>query len=105
MAERLYRTQILLEPDQHRALSEIARQEGRSLSDVVREMVRRQLEHRREDRIRQERLDALERIRRHRDEMLERRGGKPWDVDVAGMINEMREERDADTIPHLEHRR
>jgi predicted HicB family RNase H-like nuclease len=45
MAERLHRTQILLEPEQHRALAEIARREGRSLSDVVREMLRQQIEH------------------------------------------------------------
>lgn len=35
----MYRTQILLEPEQHKILTEIARQEKRSLSDVIREMV------------------------------------------------------------------
>jgi len=37
------RLQILLNPEQHRALKEIARQEKRSLSDLLREMVDRQL--------------------------------------------------------------
>jgi predicted DNA-binding protein len=43
----MHRTQILLEPEQHRTLVEIARREGRSLSDIVREMLQRQLEERR----------------------------------------------------------
>lgn len=40
------RLQILLNPEQHRALKEIARQEKRSLSDLLREMVDRQLAER-----------------------------------------------------------
>ncbi len=43
----MYRTQILLEAEQHKALAEIARREKRSLSDVVREMLQKQLEERR----------------------------------------------------------
>ena len=43
----MYRTQILIEPEQHKALAEIARREKRSLSDVVREMLQVQLEERR----------------------------------------------------------
>lgn len=35
----MYRTQILLEPEQHKILTEIARQEKRSVSDVIRTMV------------------------------------------------------------------
>jgi predicted CopG family antitoxin len=42
----MYRTQILIEPEQHKALAEIARREKRSLSDVVREMLQEQLEER-----------------------------------------------------------
>ncbi|HKP51093.1 MAG TPA: ribbon-helix-helix protein, CopG family [Chloroflexia bacterium] len=41
MGERLYRTQILLEPEQHKALAELAKREGRSISDVVREILGR----------------------------------------------------------------
>ncbi len=43
----MYRTQILLEPEQHKILTEIARQEKRSLSDVLREMVDKQISERR----------------------------------------------------------
>ncbi len=42
----MYRTQILLEAEQHKALAEIARREKRSLSEVVREMLQKQLEER-----------------------------------------------------------
>jgi len=42
----MYRAQILLEPEQHQALVEIAHREQRSLSDVVREMLQLQLEER-----------------------------------------------------------
>lgn len=42
----MYRTQLLLEPEQHKALAEIARREKRSLSDVVRGMLQKQLEER-----------------------------------------------------------
>jgi len=44
----MYRTQILLEPEQHKALVEIARREKRSLSDVVRQMLDEQLEERKQ---------------------------------------------------------
>jgi len=43
MTHHLTRTQILLDPEQHRSLQEIARREKRSFSDVVREMLNRQL--------------------------------------------------------------
>lgn len=35
----MQRTQILLEPEQHKALTEIARQQKRSVSDLIREML------------------------------------------------------------------
>ena len=42
----MVRTQILLEPEQHKILTEIARLEKRSLSDVIREMVNKQVAER-----------------------------------------------------------
>ncbi len=42
----MHRTQILLEPEQHKALAEIARRERRSISDLIREMLQKQLEER-----------------------------------------------------------
>ena len=42
----MYRAQILLDPEQHKTLVEIAHQEKRSLSDVVRKMVDKQIAER-----------------------------------------------------------
>jgi predicted DNA-binding protein len=96
MAARMHRTQILLEPEQHQALGQIARKEGRSVSDVVREFVRQALCEReqREDAELQRDLEALERIRLHREEILAERGGKPLDFDVVEAINQARDEQD-----------
>ena len=43
MDKVMHRAQILLEPEQHQMLAEIARQEQRSLSAVVRDMLAQQL--------------------------------------------------------------
>jgi metal-responsive CopG/Arc/MetJ family transcriptional regulator len=37
--EKLQRTQVLLEPTQHKSLSKLAQSEGRSMSDLIREAV------------------------------------------------------------------
>lgn len=105
MAERMQRTQILLEPAQHRALADLARSEGRSISDVVRGMVREQLARRQEDEEAdlQRQLAALEGIRQHRDSILSQRGGRPLELDVVEMIHQMRAERDAVTVEGLGH--
>lgn len=97
MAERMHRTQILLEPGQHQALGQIARHEGRSISDLVREIIQQALDQREEERNATiaRRLAALDRIREHREAILARRGGKPLDFDVVEEINQAREERDA----------
>jgi len=49
----MQRTQILLEPEQHQALTEIARKENRSLSDLIREMLQAMLEERRQQELAQ----------------------------------------------------
>ena len=97
MARRMYRTQILLEPEQHQTLAAIARREGRSVSDLLREMVRDQLDQRKEaaDAALERQLAALERIRRHRNMIIAQRGGHPLELDVVELIDQMRAERDA----------
>ncbi len=44
MGERYHRAQILLEPEQHRQLRQIAEREGRSISDVARQLIANALE-------------------------------------------------------------
>jgi CheY-like chemotaxis protein len=106
MTTRMHRTQILLEPEQHQALTEIARREQRSLSDVVREMLQAQLKQRRQDAtaVRKRRLEALERIRRHRQAILDRRGRRPLEIDVVELINQIRDERDAELTGPIQDR-
>ncbi len=103
----MHRTQLLLEPEQHQALAEIARKEGRSISDRVREMVQRLIEQRRETARAdlERRLAALERIRRHRDEAIARRGGRPVDVDVVALIRQASEEQDGRALSGFDERR
>jgi predicted DNA-binding protein len=99
MTRKPYRVQILLPPEKHKVLAEIARSEGRSISNLIREIIEKELEHRKltanDDEARERRLAALERIRQHREEILKERGGKPLDFDVVEALNQMRDERDA----------
>jgi hypothetical protein len=92
---RLYRTQILLDPLQHRELGEVARREGRSVSDVVREMIDRQLSQRRQEAVQaqQRRLAALARIReRWQNRSLQ--DALETSLDVVSLIERARQERD-----------
>ena len=93
-----YRAQILLEPEQHKKLAEIATRAGRSVSDVVREAVAEYVVTRTHEDQWERRLRALERIKQHREQMLRERGGKPIEVDLVKMLDEIREERDNELL-------
>ena len=97
-----YRAQILLEPEQHKKLAEIAAQAGRSVSDVVREAVAEYVVIKTNEGERERRRNALEKIRQHREEMLRENGGKPFEIDVVELINQMREERDNELLTAIE---
>ena len=96
MAERMQRTQILLEPKQHQQLSQLAQSEKRSMSDVIREMLDAQLElrNREASELLQRRVAALQRIAAHHQAILEKRNGEPLSIPVQQLIDQMREERD-----------
>jgi metal-responsive CopG/Arc/MetJ family transcriptional regulator len=66
-----YRAQILLEPEQHKKLAEIAANEGRSVSDVVREAVAKYVLTKSHEDQWERRRRGLEIIRQHREQMLE----------------------------------
>jgi hypothetical protein len=88
----LHRAQLLLESEQHRALAEIAEQEGRSISDLVREIVRQHLAERSQQAQQLGALQALERLTQIRSRLQEEHGtydGDPlaevraeWDEDI-----------------------
>ncbi len=103
MGDRLRRTQILLEPEQHRALAELAKREGRSISEMAREILGRELEARKqaEDAVSRRRFEGLERVRKLRAEIVEENGGQLIDFDVVESVNRMREERDERNAPRI----
>jgi predicted DNA-binding ribbon-helix-helix protein len=83
MTGQKQRTQILLEPEQHKALVEIARQEKRSISDIVRHIVNQHLEERTRDAKRQRAIDALERLTCLRERIEQRSGMYQGDLIAA----------------------
>ena len=89
------RAQLLLEPEQHRALTEIAQREGRSMSDVVREMVREQLGQRNyaEKSALARDLTLYGRLRRRREKAVGK-GKAPPVLDTVALITQMRDEQD-----------
>ena len=91
MRNTLYRAQILLEPEQHDALVEMARQENRSISDVVREILREWLATRDRDAQSQRELQALKELTHLRLKIQEQHG-----VYTGDLLAEARAERDED---------
>ena len=100
MSARLYRAQILLEPQQHEALRTLALQEGRSISDTAREVIAIGLTQLGQARGRQ--LAALARLTSLRSEMAERSG--PLTVPAAEILSEIRAERELQLDHVLEER-
>ena len=94
-----YRAQILLEPEQHKKLAEIAARENRSVSDIVREAVAEYVVAQEKNRDRQK--EVFSRIRQLHARILERRGGKPIEIDTVELINQMREERDNEILARM----
>lgn len=70
----LHRAQLLLEPEQHEALAEIAEREGRSISDLVREIIRQHLAERDEESKKLTALQALEALSQIRNTLREEHG-------------------------------
>lgn len=51
MSDNLQRTQILLDPEQHKQLALIARREKKSVSKVLREMISREIQIRKREQL------------------------------------------------------
>jgi hypothetical protein len=96
----LHRTHILLETKQIDQLKEIARREDRSVSELARQLIQEgitqiQEKHNSE---KQRRILALENAHRVRQAIRAERQGEPLDIDVVDLINQMREDRDAEIL-------
>jgi hypothetical protein len=95
---KMHRAQILIDPEQHQSLVEIAQQEGTSISAIVRRAVHHWLAERHEEQVLRRQMDALQEIGRHRQAILDRRGDKPLEIDLVELIEQMREERDGELL-------
>ena len=91
MQQNKYRAQILLEPEQHAALVEIAQTENRSISDLVREIVRQWLDEQDRDAQLARELQALDELTQMRLAIQEQHG-----VYMGDLLEEARAERDED---------
>lgn len=91
MSKRVYRVQILLEPEQHRLLVDIAERENRSISELVRDILREYLADRQETIQVEREMKASERLQRIREVGIKRYG-----VYQGDLIAESRSEREAD---------
>ena len=91
MEQNLERMQILMTRQQRQRLAELASAQKRSLSDLIREAVNRYLEQ--EEIRRAQARWALQRIKTVRESLLRSRDGQPMDMDLVGLIQQMREER------------
>ncbi len=87
MSERMYRAQLLLNPDQRRKLEELARREGRSISAVTRQVIDAGLEiYTSETEIWKKRSRILSDLRARREK-------QPFEYN-GDLINEVRQERE-----------
>ena len=87
----LYRTQLLLEAEQHPALAEIAQREGRSISELVREILREHLIERDREARKQQEMRAFEGLTRIRERLQQQYG-----VPRGDLLGESRAEREAE---------
>jgi len=86
-----YRAQILLEPEQHQALSEIADQRQQSLSHVVREIVQDYLVERDLDEQQRQEIQAIQALAELRRSIQTQRG-----LVTEDLLAEARQERSAE---------
>lgn len=90
----LYRAQILLEDDQHDQLERLARDSGRSMSELVREIMAEYFARSSEEESVRRSLAAVDQLSDLRRVLESRHGRLP-----ASLLNELREERDAELSP------
>jgi hypothetical protein len=92
----MVRIRLLLKPEQHHALAQLAWQEGRNISEIAREIIQEGIERRQLLPVtqREQRMQALQKARQVRQAILQERGGVPLDLNLSEMIADLREKRD-----------
>lgn len=91
MSKRMHRSQILLEPEQHKALAEIAEEKQRSISEIVREILREWLAEKKRFEQHKQELEALHKLTDIRHSIQEVKGNY-----IGDLIEEIREARQED---------
>ena len=94
----LFRAQILLEEDQHLRLERRAQESGRSMSGLVREIVEEYLTRESVGEALRRSLAALDELTAMRRD-IEREHGLLETSFLDALLDELREERDAELIP------
>lgn len=95
MVEQLAGTQIYLKPSLSQALSNIAQQEAKTVVYLVEELLEKAIRRKQQaQEPKKIRLAALERIKQHRAEILVERKGNPLQINLAAILEGVREERD-----------
>jgi hypothetical protein len=92
MMSDLVRTQLLLKVDQHKALTVLAKTRGSSISEVTRDIIGDYLTSQDKKR-KHEALQVIDKARALRKSLRKKRGGRPLDLDVVGLLRNLREER------------
>ena len=97
MLQYMEKTSISLKPEQHEALTEMARREGQDIDDLITQILQEGIEKRQRDThpmTADERLQALEQIEEHREAFLAKRNNTPLQIDPVSLLNHIREECD-----------
>jgi len=94
---------IPLNPKMSQILVNIAYQEGQSVIEWVEKILQEAIYKYAlpKDKLLSEQLNALERIKQHRTEILVKRDNQPLNIDIASLLQDIREERDADFIANF----
>ncbi len=96
MGTRCHRAQVLLEPEQHHELTEMARRQKLSVSEVIRRLVDEAIARQRADAENKYRqwLDLRARIDELNEQIARDHSGRPPKVDWTEVIDQNRAERD-----------
>jgi len=97
MKTKLKRVQMLIEPDQHRILLEIARRRSESVAQVTRQVINLGIRMVEMDEAFTRREEALKKAEALRQAMRARRG-QPLEIDVVDDLQQARKERDENLL-------
>ena len=91
MSEKMVRAQILIYPDQHKMIRQIAERENRSISEVSRELLTYALQgYENESQIRLDNIHSADKVS---ESILQKRQGHMIELDSVELLKQARQER------------